>query len=326
MRTIAITGVGGFIGHRLAERALERGLRVRGLDLSPEAAARAEALGVDTVVGDICDAESARRVCEGADAVVHTAAVVREDGPWELFRRVHVAGTETMARAARDAGAQRFVHLSSVMVYGFHYPPDIAEDGPLCGDDNPYCTTKIESEQAVMAFHGHGDLQVVILRPGDVYGPGSIPWVVRPVDLIRKRMMVLPTGPNRCMNPVHIDNLVDATFLALETEHTGEAFNITDGLALPYAEYMGRLARMVGMRLPPRLPLALLRVLFRAAEAAYLAAGKEPLARPQALNYLVRPGAYSIDKARRLLGYAPRIGFEEGMREVEDWLRQEGAA
>jgi nucleoside-diphosphate-sugar epimerase len=324
MATIAITGVGGFIGRRLAERAIERGMTVRGLDLSTEAAARAEALGVTTVVGDICDPDAARRVCEGADAIVHTAAVVREDGPWDLFRRVHVAGTETMAQAARDAGARRFVHLSSVMVYGFHYPPGVTEEGPLRGDDNPYCATKIESEQAVLTFHGHGDLQVVILRPGDVYGPGSMPWVVRPVELIQKRMMILPSGDGRCMNPVYVDDLVDAVFLALDTEHTGEAFNITDGQAVEYADYMGRLARMAGRKLPPRLPLPLLRVLFRAAEGAYALAGREPLARAQALNYLIRPGSYSIEKARNLLGYEPRVPLDEGMRHVEGWLRQAG--
>lgn len=324
MGTIAITGVGGFIGQRLAERSLERGWRVRGLDLSPEAAARVEAMGVPTVVGDVCDPDAARRVCEGADAVVHTAAVVREDGPWELFRRVHVTGTETVARAARDVGVRRFVHLSSVMVYGFHYAPGVDETGPLRGDDNPYCTTKIESEQAVHSFHASGDLQVIILRPGDVYGPGSMPWVVRPVELIRKRMMILPSGEGRCINPVYVDDLVDGIFLALETEHVGEAFNVTQGGAVPYTEYMGRLARMLGTRLPPRLPAPVLRVLFGGIEAVYTAAGREPPARAQALNYLVRPGAYSIRKARHLLGYEPRVDLDEGMRRVEAWLRQEG--
>jgi nucleoside-diphosphate-sugar epimerase len=324
MRTIAITGVGGFIGLRLAERALERGLAVRGMDLSPKAAARAESLGVATVVGDIGDAEAARRMCEGADAVVHTAAVVREDGPWDLYRRVHVVGTETVARAAREAGARRFVHLSSVMVYGFHYPDGVAEEGPFRGDGNPYCTTKIESEEAVLTFQG--DLDVVILRPGDVYGPGSMPWVVRPVELIRSRFMILPTGRNRCMNPVYVDDLVDAIFLALETEHVGEAFNITDGDVVEYGDYMGRLATMTKAKLPMRLPLPVLRVLFAVTERAYLAVGREPPARAQALNYLIRPGAYSIDKARRLLGFAPKVNLDEGMRRVEAWLRREGMA
>lgn len=326
MQTLAITGAGGFIGKRLAERALERGLRVRGLDLEPAAAARAEALGVETIVGDINDPGAAARVCEGADAVVHTAAIVREDGDWELFRRVNVGGAENMARAARDAGARRFVHLSSVMVYGFHYPPNVAEEGPLAGDGNPYCTTKIESEQALAALHARGDLEVVFVRPGDVYGPGSQPWIVRPLELMKKHLFALPNGGRGCINPVYVDDLCDGIFLALETDRTGEAFNLTDGRAVTFADFFGRLAAMAGLRPPPTLPEPLLRAAFRVIERGFGLVGKAPPANAQALNYLIRPGAYSIDKARRILGYEPKVDLDEGMRRTEAWLRREGLA
>lgn len=324
MRTLAITGVGGFIGKRLAGRALEEGMTVRGLDVSPEAAAAAEALGVEVVVGDITDPSAAARMCEGADGVVHTAAIVREDGPWDLFRRINVQGAETVARAARDAGARRFVHLSSVMVYGFHYPHGVDESGPLRGDDNPYCTTKIESEQALQALAAPGDLDLVVVRPGDVYGPGSQPWVVRPLELMGKGLFALPRGGRGYINPIYVDNLVDGIFLALRTEHTGEAYNLTDGVAVTYAEYFGRLARMAGIRPPRVVPEPVLRVAFALIERGFELAGTEPPARAQALNYLIRPGAYSIEKAHRKLGFEPRVDLEEGMRRTEAWLRSEG--
>ncbi|MFW6049640.1 MAG: NAD-dependent epimerase/dehydratase family protein [Myxococcota bacterium] len=324
MQTLAITGVGGFIGARLAEVALERGMRVRGLDISSDAAAKAEALGVEAVVGDITDPAAAARMCQGADAVVHTAAIVREGGDWDLFRRVNVEGAETVARAARDAGARRFVHLSSVMVYGFHYPPGITEEGPLRGDDNPYCTTKIQSEQALLAFHERGDMEVVVVRPGDVYGPGSQPWVVRPLQLMKQGLFALPNRGRGYINPVYVDDLAEGILLALHTEHTGEAFNLTDGRAVTYTEYFGRLARLAGLRPPRTLPTPVLRVAFRAIEQGFGLAGKEPPAHAQALDYLLRPGAYSIDKARRLLDYAPAVDLDEGMRRTEAWLRREG--
>ncbi|MFW5875817.1 MAG: NAD-dependent epimerase/dehydratase family protein [Myxococcota bacterium] len=323
MQTLAITGVGGFIGKRLAERALERGFTVRGLEVSAEAAARAEGLGVQVVVGDITDPAAAARMCEGADAVVHTAAIVREDGPWDLFRRVNVEGAETVARAARDAGVRRFVHLSSVMVYGFHYPPGVDEEGPLRGDGNPYCTTKIESEAALLAFQQNGDLDVVLVRPGDVYGPGSQPWVVRPIELMKARLIVLPRRGHGYMNPVYVDNLIDGLFLALATEHTGQAFNITDGRAVTYMDYFSRLARAAGVPGPWTAPEPLLRAAFQAVERGAVLLGKTPLAHAQALNYLIRPGSYSIEKARQRLGYEPAVSFEEGMRLTEAWIQQE---
>ena len=147
-----ITGIGGFIGRRLAERALERGMAVAGLELSEQAARAArEALGSDAEVrvGDVHDADLLADAMACARVVVHTAAIVREDGDMEEFRRVNVRGPVAVARAATAAGVGVFVHLSSIMVHGFEFPDDVAEDGPLRGENNAYCQTKIESEAAL---------------------------------------------------------------------------------------------------------------------------------------------------------------------------------
>ena len=109
-----------------------------------------------------------------------------------------------VTRAAREAGVRRFVHISSVMVYGFRYPPDVTEDGLLAGEGNPYCETKIESERVARSFQEPGTLDVVALRLGDVYGPGSVPWVVRPLELMRRRLFILPSGGRGVLNPVHM--------------------------------------------------------------------------------------------------------------------------
>ncbi|MGH7438015.1 MAG: NAD-dependent epimerase/dehydratase family protein, partial [Polyangiaceae bacterium] len=201
--TLSVTGVGGFIGRRLAERALSRGMKVRGLDQS-ESAAR-ELHGVDVVVGDVCDPAAARAACAGADVVVHTAAVVREDGLRELYQRVNVGGTGQMVAAAREAGARRFVQLSSVMVYGYRFPPGVTEDGPLRGEGNPYCETKIESERVAEASREPGRFEITIIRPGDVYGPRSVPWVVRPYLLMKSGLFMLPDGGKGIINQVYVD-------------------------------------------------------------------------------------------------------------------------
>ncbi len=323
-KTLAITGAGGFIGLRMITRARALGMKVRGLELSPAAAARARGAGAEVALGDICDPAAARRLCGGAEIVFHTAAIVGEGGDWALYRRVNVEGSRTVATAARDAGARRFVHLSSVMVYGFHFPPDVAEDGPLAGEDNAYCQTKIESETAVLALHAPERFGVTVIRPGDVYGPGSIPWVVRPLQLIKRHLFVLPDGGTGLINHVHVDNLLDGVLLALERDAVGRAFNVSDGVGTTCREYFGALARMLGRRGVRTLPSALLRPTFRLAERAARRLGREPLASASAIDFLLRPHAYSIARARRELGYAPRVTLAEGLRETEAWLRKEG--
>ena len=318
-RRLAITGVGGFIGLRLAERALSEGWSVAGLDRDRDGVARAAALGADVFEGDVVRAPDVRRLCADATAVVHTAAVVQEDGDWDLFRRVNVGGTSLVARLARAADA-RFVHLSSVMVYGFRYADQVTEAGPLRGDGNPYCQTKIESEDA--AQNAHED--VVILRPGDVYGPGSIPWVVRPAKLLRRRMLVLPDGGRGIMNHLYIDNLIDAVMLALETPHVGEAFTITDGARTTFAEYFERLAAIVGTSPPRSLPAPVLRGVFGGVAGVRKLLRRPALPAPAAVDFVNRRHAYSIEKAQRVLGYAPRIDLPEGMARTAAWWTQQG--
>jgi nucleoside-diphosphate-sugar epimerase len=319
-KTMAITGVGGFIGLRMTELAIERGMTVRGLDLSPEAAARAAALGAEVIVADVCDADAARRVCADADVVFHTAALLDEDGPMALFRRVNVGGTETMAAAASQAGAARFVHLSSVMVYGFDFPDGINEDGPFDGAGNPYCRTKIESESAALGFHTPGQLEVIIIRPGDVYGAGSIPWVVRPMEMMQAGYFRLIDGGSGIINHVYVDNVLDAVFLALEKDATGQAFNVTDGCKTTFAEFFGRVAKLADVAKLGSLPAWLMLPVSTVVSGAFKLFRAKPPFAPAAIRFVQRSGGYSIERARRVLGYEPVVTLDEGMARIADAL------
>ena len=317
--TVAITGVGGFIGARLAERARTRGARVRGLEQSAAAAGRPELSGVDVVVGDVTDPEAVRSACTGADVVLHTAAVVREHGPRALFDRVNVGGTRVVADACAVAGVRRLVHLSSVMVYGFHYSKLVAEEGPLEGEGNPYCETKIESERVALSAHDPGDLEVTVIRPGDVYGPGSVPWVLRPYDLLRKGLFVLPSAGRGIINHVYVDNLVDAIVATIERDASG-IYNVTDGVETTCMEYFTPIARLAGRTRISTVPAPVLKPVFACLEASARVLGREPLAARSSVDYLMRPHAYSVEKARRELDYVPAVGLPEGMQRVAQSL------
>lgn len=319
-QSVFITGIGGFIGLRLAERCQELGVRVWGVDRDRTAIARARKRGVEARLGDVTDIGLMRAHLDGAEAVVHTAAIVKEAGPLEDFRRVNVEGSRSVALAARDSGARSFVQLSSVMVYGFNYPANVDENGPLRGEGNPYCQSKIEAERTVLALNDPETFGVIVIRPGDVYGAGSVPWIDRPIQMMRKRRMLLPMGGRGMINHVYVDNLVDGIVAALKAQAYGEAFNITDGQASTYADFFGQLAKAANVPGPRAVPAPLLRILTQAVYRLAARGLTTDEASPDTVRYLSRPHAYSIDKARKVLGYTPRVGLAEGLKLTQPYI------
>ncbi len=306
-RTALITGGGGFIGCRLARRLAGAGFRVRGLDLSDAAAGAYAAFGGELLIGDLLKGDDLSRATEGADLVVHTAAKMGIDDDWASFRVVNVAGADRVATAACRGGASALVHFSSVMVYGFDFPDGVSEDGPLDGADNPYCQTKIESEQAVLRHHQRGAFDVYVIRPGDVYGPGCEPWVRTPVMLMKAGLWPKLSDGAALHNHVYVDNLIDGLMIVLRAGRSGEPFNVTDGARTPALEFFGHFERLLGCSLP-----------VISAEKA-IESGQ-----PRTwIRYLTRNATYSIEKIRGL-GYRPCVGLDEGMEITARWLREAG--
>lgn len=321
-QTVGVTGAGGFIGLRTLERLAETGARLRGLDLSPQGAREAEKTGATVLVGDTRDSEKVGEFCADCDTVVHAAAIVGEGGDLERYRDVNVEGTRSVLEAASATDVSRFVHLSSVMVYGFHFPPEADEDAPLRGENNPYCQTKIESDRLAQSMHG-SNLDVLVVRPGDVYGPRCQPWVVRPIELMRQRLFALPNGGRGKLDPTYVDNLIDAIAVLLEDDRTGEVFNVTDGRTLTAKEFFSYHAEMLGGRWIPTAPAWLLKSAFTATAALFRALGSEPPASPDAIHFLDKPHGYSN---RKLLeaGHEPNVDLDIGMERIEQWARHSG--
>lgn len=319
--TLLITGIGGFIGLRAAELALARGMKVRGLQRSAAKAERAQKLGAEVMIGSVTTPTIAQKACQGVNIVLHTAAVAKESGSLDHFRQINVGGTINMAIAAKEAGVKTFVHLSSVMVYGFNYPNYVTEVGPLCGENNPYCQTKIEGEKALLKLNTPPDFGIIIIRPGDVYGPGSIPWVVRPILLMQQRLFACVNGGQGVMNHVYVDNLIEAIFLATEQETYGEIFNITDGKTTSWKEYFTHLAEIAAAPAPFSLPAGVLKFLLQLRCLGQTTLKQTIDISPESIDFVNRPYAYSIAKAQKRLGYEPKIDLEEGMQRIQKWLR-----
>jgi nucleoside-diphosphate-sugar epimerase len=221
--TIAVTGASGFIGAAVCSRLRADGDVPIAVDISGEPDRRA----------DVADPSSTVAALAGADAVVHAAAIVSERGRMADFVRINTRGTRNVLDAA---GPRRAVVIASVAGWGYEFTRDLDEDSPPRPCGIPYVDTKGATE--TLALRGGA----TVIRPGDVYGPGSRPWVVRPLELMRAGRFFLPAPGDGLMTLAYIDDLVDAIVRALHTPAAaGRAYTVWEGEPVPAREYFSML-------------------------------------------------------------------------------------
>jgi nucleoside-diphosphate-sugar epimerase len=313
-RSVFITGALGFIGRRLSERYRAAGADVAGMDVRAD-----DALGV--VAGDLTQPGPWQEAAGRADLVIHTAALVGMAGDEDASWRANVLGARNALDAAARGATRRFVHFSSIVAFGFGFDGTVDERHPVRANGVPYVDTKVASEQVVLSGHAAGEVECVVVRPGDVYGPGSHFWTATPVRELKARRLVLPAMGRGLLSPVYVDDLLAGVMLAGSREEAaGQIFTLTGERSVETREFFAHYARMLGRR---RVPVAPTPVVVAIA-AAVSAVGRDSEVTPAAARYLARTGSYSIDKARSLLGYEPAVDLDEGMRRAEQWLRDEG--
>ena len=318
-RRVFITGARGFIGRTLADRLRAAGSEVCGVDRVADPVA-----GV--IAGDVRAAGAWQQAMSGCDVVIHTAAVVSNAASLADSWQLNVMGTRHALDGAARAGVERFVHFSSVRAFSdLDYPDGVDEHHPVRTDGNPYVDTKVAGEQVVLQAHAAGELPCTIIRPGDVYGPGSRPWTILPVEAIKANQFVLPAMGQGVFSPVYVENLVDGVMLAIKASAaSGQVFILSDGIGVSCREFFAHYYRMLGKRGPICLPTPVVVALAGAASLAARVRGEESEANAATVRYFARPGSYSIAKAKRVLGYQPAVDLVEGMRRTEGWLRETG--
>jgi nucleoside-diphosphate-sugar epimerase len=313
----AVTGAGGFIGAATCARLAAEGADVVGLDVDADAAPRIEAAGARFVRCDVTDPEAVESALAGRAVVVHTAATIADWGAMSRFVELNVRGTRNVLDAARTVAIERVVHLSSVAIWGWEFSRDVHEDDPPRATGVPYIDTKAASD------HLARDRGATVVRPGDVYGPRSVPWALRPLQALRGGRFAIP--PEGLITPVYVDDLVDCIVRALTVpEAAGRSFVAWEGPPVPTREYFDRLARMVGRERAPVAPRPLLSALAGAEEAVGRLTGRTPTAARWVPGYLARRAAYDCRRAREVLGWRAQVPLEEGMERTEAWARAEG--
>lgn len=315
---VFLTGASGFIGRALADRYRAEGREVRGVDLTAD-----PERGI--VAGDVTRPGDWQDHAQRCELVVHLAARLGFGGTHDEFWPINVLATRLALDAAVRGGARRFVHTSSITVFGNEFPDGVDESHPVRPTGAPYVDTKIASEQVVLAAHADGQVPCTIVRPGDVYGPRSWPWVTQILEVIRRRQFVLPAGGRGLISPAYVDNLVDGYVLAGDSDAAaGQIFTLSDGAGVECREFFAYHHRWLGRKGPQTAPTPVALGLAAAAARLYRVAGRETEAVPAAVRYFTRTGTYSIEKARSVLGYEPAIGLEEGMERSRAWAETEG--
>ena len=310
---VFITGASGFIGKALAKRCRELGAEVSGLDFKADAE-----WGV--IAGDLTDPQQWKHVLQGVDLVIHTAAIVSNTASMDLAWSINVKATAALLAHCEEAGVKRFLQLSSVAAYGFSATQDVNEDQPLRPMGNTYVDTKIASEHSVLACHASGAMDCTIVRPGDVYGPGSRPWLVLPLEMIKSGKFMLPAHGQGIFSPVYVDDIVNGILLAAtRPEGAGQIFNISGGITPTCAEFFGYHARMANAKPLKTMGTRAARMLAEIARVVITTFGGTTELGGGTIDMLSRKAGYSIAKADQLLGYRPQVSLEEGMRLSEEW-------
>ncbi|MBR9820467.1 MAG: NAD-dependent epimerase/dehydratase family protein [Rhodobacteraceae bacterium] len=325
-RHVFITGANGYVGRNLVQHFVAAGCAVTGLVRHEEAARQIAALGARPMLGDMMDADLADRMT-GCDALVHAAACL-DHGPGAAAQAANREGTRNVMTAALRAGLRRAVHISSDSVLQDGRPlRQVTEDHPLPRRPaGAYSAGKAEAEAIALAAARDG-LGLVILRPRMVWGRDDTTALPTLARMVREGRFAWISGGSYPCSTTHVANLCHAVDLALGSRISGAVYHIADGPARPFRETVTGLLATQRLTPPDKsVPRPLLRGMARLGDALFRLSGGRLRGPLSFQEYATSAVEISLDtsRAERDLGYAPIIGWEEGLEDLR--ARSQGTA
>jgi dihydroflavonol-4-reductase len=287
--------------------------------------ARATALGdagLELVAGDLRDASALRSAVQGVDVVYNIAAIYRSAGvSAEEYRAVNRTAVGRLVEAASAAGVRRVVHCSTVGVHGDVEHPPANEDAPLKPGDI-YQVTKLEGEQLARETAGRSGIELTIVRPSGIYGPGDRRLFKLFKNVVRG-FPILGSG-QIYYHLTYIDDLVEGFRLCGEhPAAAGRTFILAGADVTTLADVMKMIAEAAGVRPPSvHLPVWPFWMAGAVCEAICVPLGIEPPIYRRRVDFFTKSRAFDITRARAEIGYAPRVGLREGIARTLTWYRE----
>jgi nucleoside-diphosphate-sugar epimerase len=324
---VLITGGTGFIGSRLALKCLEKNDEVRILaqentDAEIENRKLIEKAGAAIISGTVTDKVKVAESVQGIDIVYHLAAIQHEMNiPDKVFWDVNVTGTKNVLEASVESGVKRFVHGSTIGVYG-SMEGEINEGSP-CNPDNVYGITKLEGER--LAFSFREKVPLVIIRISEVYGPADR-RLLKLFNGIKKNVFFVIGSGNNLHHLIYVDDLIKGFFLAAENEkELGQVFVLSGKNPITTGEMVKTIADELGVSLPKvRLPLMPFLLAATVMEATLRPLGIQPPLHRRRMDFFRKSFNFSPKKSREILGFEPDYSFRQGVTQTIKWYEAHG--
>jgi nucleoside-diphosphate-sugar epimerase len=323
---VLVTGGTGFTGKALVRRLLDERHDVIALD-NKEGLKTQELRewGAEVVIGSVTDRETVKRCVKGVEVVHHLAAAFRElNVPNSYYKQVNVDGTRVVLEEAFRQKVKKFIYCSTCGVHGSIEHPPAGENAPIHPADY-YQRTKYEAEPIVKEFSNKG-MKSVILRPAAIYGPGDPERFLMIFKRVAKGAFPMFGTGKTLYHPLYIDNLVDAFMLVMgNNKGNGEAYLIADEEYFQIEELVRKVGKVLNVDVKiSHYPITPVIIAGHICEKICKPFRITPPIFPRRVDWYRQDRAFRIDKAKRDLGYLPKVGIDEGLRRTAEWYKKEG--
>lgn len=319
---ILVTGATGFLGGVVTRQLSDNGTcQIRVLARNPKRIPRVSDLPqVEVMMGDIIDLPAVRSAMKDVDIVIHVAASL--GGSLEEQTLANVEGTRHLAQAAVESGVKRFVHVSTISVYGYRNRTNVTEDMPYDPGADAYHVTKVKAEQVLKQIANDHDMPYSIIRPSMIYGPYSNAWT-KEMFKVAKRGVWIGDGSGSAF-PIYVDDVARLCLIAsVHPQAVGKAFNCTPDPSPTWREFLGEYAKLAGVERWAGVSPRLLRMVAPIV-AFFVSKNSQLKDLPDLIPFVTDYITYENKKARRLLGWKPEVMLQEGVQRCIPYLEQEG--
>jgi len=322
--TILVTGGNGFLGRHIVARLLELNKRTlifarknKNDNISPPL--------TETVWGDIRDQNAVDQAVQKADIVIHLVSNFRKGGSDKKeAHAINVSGTENILNASKKYDIKHLIHCSTIGVHGTVLEVPANEDTPFNPGDL-YQETKLEAENLVWDFFKETKLPTTVIRPISLMGPGDL-RMLKLFKMIKNGKFVIVGDGETFFQPAYIDDVVDGFIACLNNENAiGESFIIGGDEYVTLNELFQIIAEQLGVN-PPSIRVPLWPVLFLATlcETVCSPFGIEPPLHRRRVSFFQNNRAFSVEKAKKILGYKPKTSLKDAIEKTINWYTQEG--